>query len=180
MNNTCAKDGIAIPVFNEAQGGSFTGGWCGGAAFGLLAGAGAGAGGEAFLASTSCVGAKALLKLGEFATLSFAGGYSGALAGAGVISLYNNTPTNWTSLNDTALFCGALNMAAGIGSFMSTVITNGGLTFAYHFVGGSVSLYAEIICDTIIAGYSIFKKRKKRVLHSSGASGAGVLVEMAQ
>ena len=160
---------IVTGYLNEAQGGSFTAGWAGGAVLGGIVGAGASLGGSALMAASSTVGGQAILELGKSITYSFIGGYVGSLAGAGVISMIDQTPANWKSWNNNALLCGTLNILSGIGSGISSTAITSGNTFSYRYVGCMIALGTEIACDTVTTGYSILSTPKKHV--SSGGGG---------
>ena len=156
---------------NEAQGGSFTAGWAGGAVLGGIIGAGASLGGSALMAASSSVGGQVILELGKSIAYSFIGGYVGSLAGAGLISAIDQTPTNWKSWNNNALLCGALNTLGGIGSGISSTVVSSGSTFAYKYVGCLIALGTEIACDAVTTGYSILSTPQKQVSYGGGGGG---------
>lgn len=154
---------------NEAQGGSFTAGWAGGAVLGGIAGTGASLGGNALLAASSSVGGQAILELWKSIAYSFVGGYSGSLAGAVLISALDQTPPTWKSWNNNAVLCGILNFYGGFGGEISSAVLSSGCTFVYKFVGCSIALGAELLCDAVTTGYSIWSSPPRHV--SSGGGG---------
>lgn len=143
----------------EANGGSFWGGYIGGAISGALCGVGAGFGGLAFAAAANSVGLSCLgyLSLGYLA--SFAGGFVGNFTGTLYTdwhnSGFNGINLHMSELLATSTVMGTLNIFAGIGSGISSIIGEMGKVagisvnsqFAHRLLAGTVAGGTEALYD---------------------------------
>lgn len=140
----------------EASGGSFTAGWVGGAISGALCGVGAGLGGLAFSAAFNAVNFACLGNLVLGVGISFAGGFLGNLAGTFTTAAIDHNVSN-ISLKDTlvsSVIMGGLNIFAGIGSGMSSIVGNAGKVaidansqLALRIIAGSIAASTEALYD---------------------------------
>ena len=142
----------------EVNGGDFTAGYFGGAISGALCGIGAGLGGMAFAAASkvanlACIG---YMTLG--ATISFAGGFAGNLAGTVYTSWHSSdfksVYINWGETLTTSAIMGSLNIFAGMGSAMSSLAGSMGRVaidvnskFALRFLAGLIAGGTEATYD---------------------------------
>ncbi len=145
---------------NEANGGSFVAGYIGGAFSGALCGVGAGLDGLAFTAATNSVGALCLGYLSLGALTSFAGGFLGNFAGTIYTDWHNSGFTsvnlNMSELLASSTIMGSLNILAGIGSGVSSIIGEMGKVkgictnsqLAHRLLAGTIAGGTEAFYDT--------------------------------
>ena len=146
----------------KANGGDFTVGYIGGAISGALCGIGAGLGGLAFSAATqavnfSCIG---YLTLGLGA--SFVGGFAGNLAGTVYTSYYEGVDIDWQETLEMSTLMGVLNVFAGIGSGMSSIVgeigkvaVNINSKWSLRILAGFIAGGTEALYD--LTSYSVSK-----------------------
>ena len=107
---------------NEASGGSFDAGYVGGLISGALTGIGAGIGGMAFGAASASVNAACIGYLGAGVASSFIGGAAGDYLGSYVTAKMDNVSFNSSSAMQSAILAGSLNIFAGIGSGIASIV----------------------------------------------------------
>ena len=150
----------------KANGGDFTAGYIGGAISGALCGVGAGFGGLAFMTAANVTNLACIGYLALGATVSFAGGFVGNLAGTVYTNWHNSgferVTIDWQETFVLSAMTGALNVFAGIGSGMSTIAGNMGRAaidinskWALRILAGTIAGGTEALFD--LASYLIGK-----------------------
>ena len=142
----------------KASGDDFTAGYIGGAISGALCGVGAGLGGFAFVAASEAINLSCIGYLTLGITTSFAGGFLGNLCGATYTSWHNsgfsNLDISWQETLETSAVMGTLNIFAGIGSGIATVVGGAGTVaidinskIACGMLAGTIAIGAESFYD---------------------------------
>lgn len=143
----------------EANGGSFWGGYIGGAISGALCAVGAGFGGLVFALATKSVGTLCLGYLSLGCLTSFAGGFLGNFAGTIYTdwhnSGFNSVNLDMSELLSTSAIMGTLNIFAGMGSGVSSIIgemgkikgINANSQLAHRILAGTVAASTEAFYD---------------------------------
>ena len=145
---------------NEANGGSFIAGYIGGAISGALCGTGAGLGGLAFAAATKTAGALCMGYLSLGMVASFSGGFLGNLFGTMYTDWHNSghksVQLNPSELISASLIMGTLNIFAGIGSGISSIVGGIGRNtmdinsrWAYRILAATIAGGTEASYDLI-------------------------------
>ena len=145
---------------SEANGGSFAAGYIGGAISGALCGVGAGLGGMAFAAATEATKFVCMGYLGLVAASSFGFGFVGNLAGTVYTSWHNsgfkNVDVNWRETLAVSALAGSLNVLAGMGSGISSVVGEMGKAaidlnskLALRILAGTIAGATEAVYDAI-------------------------------
>lgn len=144
---------------SEANGGSFVAGYIGGAISGALCGVGAGLGGMAFAAAAEVTNLACMGFLGLAAASSFGFGFAGNLAGTVYTSWHNsgfrNVDIDWQETLTMSALAGTLNILAGIGSAMSSIVAETGKAavalnakLAAGILSGTIAATTEALYDT--------------------------------
>ena len=142
---------------NEANGGSFWGGYIGGAISGALCGVGASAGGMLY-AETAQTATLSIAVLGKMAVYSFLGGCAGNFLGTAYTSLHNSKFKGFDiDLRETfsmSVIAGSLNVLAGLASGVSSFMGEFGKTaidlnskLACQILAGTIAGVTEAIYD---------------------------------
>ena len=144
---------------NEANGGSFTAGYWGGAISGALCGVGAGLGGLAFAAASEATNLACAGYLVAGCIGSFAGGFLGNFAGSLYTEWHDSGLKKITVNSDTimnSIIMGSLNIFAGLGAAASTITSGMGRIaadvnskVALRIVSGLIAGGTEATYDSI-------------------------------
>lgn len=153
---------------NEANGGSFTAGYIGGAVSGGFCALGAGAGGYALIAAegaaiNSAVIGNLALSICTPLTIGFSGNMLGTITTNWIDSGCERVDIDWKETVQSSLFVGTLNVFAGIGSGIATTISSLGQTatqisstWACRIIAGGIAAGTEAIYDVTTYIYLAF------------------------
>lgn len=146
---------------NEANGGEFWAGYCGGIITGALCGLGAGLGGAAFIAASNTANLACLGYLSLGVVASFAGGFLGNIAGTVYTSWHDSgfesVNINWDETLQMSTLMGTLNIFAGLASGTASIVakaTECGTKTTLRVLAGSIAGSAEFIYDAISLFFS--------------------------
>ena len=124
---------------NEANGGSTTAGWVGGAVTGAISGLGAGLAGNYMVTASGVAGTACLTGLGKGVATAFVLGAAGSAAGSLVTAAIDSAPVDLKEIGLTAVGNGAINILSGMGS-------------AYVTIFGKVAKCGDIMNERIACG----------------------------
>ena len=124
---------------NEANGGSTTAGWVGGAVTGAISGLGAGLAGNYMVTASGAAGTACLTGLGKGVAAAFGLGAIGSAAGSLVTAAIDSAPVDWKEIGLTAVGNGTINIWSGMGS-------------AYATIFGKIAQYGDVMNERIACG----------------------------
>ena len=140
---------------NEANGGSTTAGWVGGAVTGAISGLGAGLAGNYMVTASGAAGTACLTGLGKGVAAAFGLGAIGSAAGSLVTAAIDSAPVDWKEIGLTAVGNGAINIWSGMGSTYVTIfgkVAKCGDIMNERIACGVLAVTAaittEALCDT--------------------------------